>query len=66
MSAMSLEDGWLYWSCDHAGCTENVEFRRMIGTPDPYGWSAERGQRGEPAAVHYCPSHASDAWEAAA
>jgi hypothetical protein len=66
MSAISLEHGWLIWSCDHDGCTQAVEFRRMIGRPDPYGWSQESGQRGELAAIHLCPSHASDALEAAA
>jgi hypothetical protein len=66
MSAIALEHGWLVWTCDHQGCTETVEFRRMIGRPDPYGWSEERGERGDLVPIHRCPGHRSGAWEAAA
>ena len=66
MRAQSLEQGWIIWACDHEGCGQTVEFRRLVGSPDPYGWSEERGQGSELPPVHACPAHAARGWQAAA
>jgi hypothetical protein len=64
VSVVELTDGWVLWTCNHPGCTEQARFRPSFRGPVPKGWhedvtvTTERWHRGDRPPRHYCPAHA--------